>query len=65
MNHVDERPLLTARQVAERLHVHVNTVKRLIAKGELPAYRLGPRRDVRVSEAQLAGYLRYVLARSR
>jgi excisionase family DNA binding protein len=54
---IDQRPLLTARQVAERLHLHPNTVKRLVAKGELQGYRLGSRGDVRVSEAQLAQYL--------
>ena len=62
MNDVDQLPLLTARQVAERLHLHVNTVKRIIARGELPVYRLGARGDVRVSEVQLAGYLSWVLA---
>jgi excisionase family DNA binding protein len=51
------QPLLTARQVAERLHIHVNTVKRLVGKGELGAYRLGSRGDVRVSEDDLAAYL--------
>jgi excisionase family DNA binding protein len=54
---IDARPLLTARQVAERLHVHPNTVKRLIRSGALEAYRLGKRGDVRVSEAALARYL--------
>jgi excisionase family DNA binding protein len=54
---IDARPLLTARQVAERLSVHPNTVKRLIRSGALEAYRLGRRGDVRVSEAQLAKLL--------
>jgi len=62
---IDQRPLLTARQVAERLHLHVNTVKRMVALGLLPAYRIGTRRDIRVSEEQLAGYLSWLLGTSR
>jgi excisionase family DNA binding protein len=31
--------LLTASEVAEMLHLHVNTVKRLGDRGELPLYR--------------------------
>jgi excisionase family DNA binding protein len=57
MTDLDQRPLLTARQVAERLHLHRNTVKRVIARGELDVYRLGSRGDIRVSEEQLARYL--------
>lgn len=57
MSDLDRLPLLTARQVADRLHLHVNTVKRLVARGELQAFRIGSRGDVRVSETALARYL--------
>ena len=33
-------PMLTASEVAELLHLHVNTVKRLGDRGELPFYRV-------------------------
>ena len=33
-------PMLTASEVAEMLHLHVNTVKRLGDRGELPYYRV-------------------------
>ena len=32
--------LLTATEVAEMLHLHVNTVKRLGDRGEIPFYRV-------------------------
>jgi excisionase family DNA binding protein len=40
-------PLLTASEVAEMLHLHVNTVKRLGDRGELPFYRVCKRGDRR------------------
>ena len=40
-------PLLTASEVAELLHLHVNTVKRLGDRGELPFYRVCKRGDRR------------------
>ena len=39
--------LLTASEVAEMLHLHVNTVKRLGDRGELPFYRVCKRGDRR------------------
>ena len=38
---------LTAAEVAEMLHLHVNTVKRLGDRGELPFYRVCKRGDRR------------------
>jgi excisionase family DNA binding protein len=35
--------LLTLSAAAERLHVSVRTVRRMIAYGYLPGYRVGPR----------------------
>jgi excisionase family DNA binding protein len=40
-------PLLTASEVAAMLHLHVNTVKRLGDRGELPFYRVSSRGDRR------------------
>ena len=39
--------LLTATEVADLLHLHVNTVKRLGDRGELPFYRVCKRGDRR------------------
>ena len=40
-------PMLTASEVASLLHLHVNTVKRLGDRGELPFYRVCKRGDRR------------------
>jgi excisionase family DNA binding protein len=40
-------PMLTASEVAGMLHLHVNTVKRLGDRGELPFYRVCKRGDRR------------------
>ena len=40
-------PMLTASEVATMLHIHVNTVKRLGDRGELPFYRVCKRGDRR------------------
>ena len=39
--------LLTASEVADMLHLHVNTVKRLGDRGELPFFRVCKRGDRR------------------
>ncbi|TAM62852.1 helix-turn-helix domain-containing protein [Mycobacterium sp.] len=38
-----KRERLDLKQVADRLHVSVCTARRLVAGGQLPAHRLGPR----------------------
>jgi excisionase family DNA binding protein len=43
----DLSPMLTAGEVAELLHLHVNTVKRLGDRGELRFYRVCKRGDRR------------------
>ncbi len=50
-------PMMTARQVAALLSVHVNTVLRLTKRGQLPAARVGAqyRYDRRVVEQLIAG----------
>jgi excisionase family DNA binding protein len=45
---IENECLLTVREVAERLHLHPITVRRLIASGRLAAVRIG--RAVRVRE---------------
>ncbi len=49
--------LLTARQVARLLNVHVNTVRRWNDRGILKAYRIGPRGDRRFDKADVEGFL--------
>ena len=49
--------LLTAKQAAARLSVHVNTVKRLVRHGEIPHYRLGARGDLRFDPADIDAWL--------
>lgn len=48
------RPLLRVRDAARGLSVSERTVRRLIAKGELPALKVGG--QVRVDAAELAAY---------
>jgi excisionase family DNA binding protein len=49
--------LLTARQVAKLLNVHVNTVRRWNDRGILKAYRIGPRGDRRFSKEDIDIFL--------
>ena len=49
--------LLTARQVARLLNVHVNTVRRWNDSGILKAYRIGPRGDRRFSREDVDMFL--------
>ena len=49
--------LLTARQVARLLNVHVNTVRRWNDRGILKAYRIGPRGDRRFNKSDIDMFL--------
>ena len=49
--------LLTARQVARLLNVHVNTVRRWNDRGILKAYRIGPRGNRRFSKVDIDMFL--------
>ena len=51
-----ERPWLTVREVAEELHIPRTRCYELIARGELPAVRVGER-SIRVNKAQLEKFL--------
>ncbi len=50
-------PLLTATEVAEMLHLHVNTVKRLGDRGELPFFRVCRRGDRRFRLEDVMAFL--------
>jgi excisionase family DNA binding protein len=50
--------LLTATEVADLLHLHVNTVKRLGDRGEIPFYRLCKRGDRRFRYDDVLDFLR-------
>lgn len=49
--------LLTVPEVAEAMKVSEKTVRRLIKRGDLPAYRLGERGQLRVEERELERYV--------
>ena len=50
-------PMLKASEVASLLHLHVNTVKRLGDRGELPFYRVSRRGDRRFRLADVMDFL--------
>ena len=57
---LQDRPLgklLTARQVAEFLQVHITTVRRWSRNGVLKSHQIGYRGDRRYSEADVLGFL--------
>lgn len=49
--------LLTVQEVAEVMKVSDKTVRRLIKRGDLVAYKLGERGQLRVSERELERYV--------
>jgi len=50
-------PMLTVREVAKLLHVHVNTVRRWSDQGILKAYRITSRGDRRYRQDDLGRFL--------
>src|SRR5258707_7283788 len=46
--------LLTAEEVADRLNLHVRTIRRFIREGRLRATRIG--KEYRIADADLAGF---------
>jgi excisionase family DNA binding protein len=46
--------ILTVRQVARLLNIHINTVRRWSNQGILKAYRIGPRGDRRFKREDIA-----------
>ncbi|ABG04562.1 Excisionase/Xis, DNA-binding protein [Rubrobacter xylanophilus DSM 9941] len=53
---VSERTWLTVPEVAEELHIPRTRAYELIARGELPAVRIGER-SIRVNKAELERFL--------
>jgi excisionase family DNA binding protein len=49
--------MLTTRQLARLLNVHINTVRRWDDRGILKAYRIGPRGDRRFSREDIDTFL--------
>ncbi|MBA2117329.1 helix-turn-helix domain-containing protein [Bremerella alba] len=47
--------MLTLKDVAERLHVSRDTVRRIVLNGELPAYRIGG--QYRITQKDIDSYL--------
>jgi excisionase family DNA binding protein len=51
------KSLLTTRELARMLNVHINTVRRWSDQGILKSYRIGPRCDRRFSRDDIALFL--------
>ena len=49
--------MLTVREVADMLHVHVNTVRRWSNRGILKAYQINNRGDLRFRQQDVALFL--------
>jgi excisionase family DNA binding protein len=49
--------LLTIPEVAEAVKVSEKTVRRLIKRGDLPAFKVGDRGQLRVEEQELERYI--------
>lgn len=45
-------PMISAAAAAEELGVHPATIRRMISRGELPAYKLGPK-SIRIARSDL------------
>lgn len=56
--------LLTVPEVADAMKVSAKTVRRLIKRGDLPAYRVGERGQLRVEERELERYVESQRVRS-
>jgi len=57
-------PMLTVREVAAMLHVHVNTVRRWSNRGLLKAYQINRRGDRRFRQEDVALFLVKMNARA-
>ena len=57
VNKYNSGGMLTTRQVADLLNVHINTVRRWNNMGILKAYRIGARRDRRFRQLDIASFL--------
>ena len=57
-NHQEIDPMLTTGEVAQLLHVHINTVRRWSNQGVLKTYRIGARGDRRFHREDIINFLR-------
>ena len=57
VRHNDSNGMLTSRQLARLLNVHINTVRRWDEQGVLKAYRVGRRGDRRFSREDIDVFL--------
>lgn len=60
MDEPTQPPMMTQREVADQLHVTPKTVRNYVARGWLPAYRLGKSRATRYHRADVEALLRRV-----
>jgi excisionase family DNA binding protein len=60
-----EDPLLTVEDVARRLSVHVDSVRRWIRSGELVALDLGGAAGYRIAQSELDRFIRERLTRRK
>jgi excisionase family DNA binding protein len=58
------KSLLTTRQLARMLNVHINTVRRWSDQGTLKSYRIGKRCDRRFSREDIALFLEQTVHKS-
>ena len=54
---VKSKPLMTVSEVAHRLNVHPNTLRRWSAQGIIKSYQIGPRGDRRFSQDEISRFL--------
>lgn len=57
LNRDNKDRMLTTRQVADMLNVHINTVRRWNNQGVLKAYRVSSRRDRRFRQSDIDDFL--------
>lgn len=58
MNTTSAAPLVSINEAAEVLAVNHMTVRRMIWRGELPAYRIGKSRAIRIKTSDIEKMLR-------
>jgi len=56
--------LLSSKEVAKILNVHINTIRRWSDKGFIKCYKIGPRGDRKFSRESLEAFLEVSLRRT-
>jgi excisionase family DNA binding protein len=51
--------MLTVKEVADYLHVHINTVRKWSDEGILKSYRIGPRQDRRFNSKDIEYFINF------